>query len=418
MRKSIVLIVLLTFWNIAATADPWMSNTQTLAADTEDQFQPAVAYNSVHDEFLVVWQADVSGNYEIVGIRVDSAGAPIGSSFAISDPGTSQFAPDVAYDPVNDRYIVVWVSDYSGTLTDTDIAGRFIPWDGPSASLATFGINGALTGQWHPSVAVNPAIGEFLVVWSNIETATPAWISAQRWATDGSGSVTSAFDITSGPEYRINPKVVWNDVESQYLVVYERFIGGNEEDVYGTRLTWAGAVLGTEIGIAGWPDEENQVDVASCRGGYLVVWKGGIDAGARIYARAVLGDGSVGAIVGNLSGTLPNHLQPSVACNRNGAEYLVSWDILFGTGFRGVVGSMVALDGTAGPAFNIYASTTGNTLDYTRPELAVGDHAEALVAWESDRPDLTSQDIRGRLVGGRLFADGFESGDDNYWADN
>lgn len=418
MRKSIVLIVLLTIWNTAATADPWMGNTQTLAADAEDQFQPAVAYNSIHDEFLVVWQADVSGDYEIVGVRVDSAGAPIGSSFAISDPGTSQFAPDVAYDPINDRYIVVWVSDFSGTLTDTDIAGRFIPWDGPSASLAPFGINGALTGQWHPSVAVSQAIGEFLVVWSNIETATPAWISAQRWATDGSGSVTPAFDITSGPEYRINPKVAWNDVESQYLVVYERFIGGNEEDVYGTRLTWAGAVLGTEIGIAGWSDEENQVDVASCRGDYLVVWKGGVDAGSKVYARAVLGDGSVGAVVSNLTGPHPRENQPSVACNENGAEYVMTWELQNAEGYRGVRGAFIGLDATPRDVYHIYFPGAGQVLDYTRPELAVGDHSEALVAWESDRPDLTSQDIRGRLAGGRLFADGFESGDDNYWADN
>lgn len=418
MKKSYCLAAVLALFTLAAAADPWMSNTQTLAADSEDQFLPAIAYNSVHNEYLVVWQADVTGVHEIVGIRVASDGVPIGSSFTISEPGTNQFQPDVAYDPVNDRYLVVWVSDYSGNLTDTDIAGRFVPWNGPDAGSAVFGINGALTGQWTPSVVFNPGVNEFLVVWGNIETATPAWISAQRWAADGSGAVTPALTITTGSEYRINPKAVWNAVASEYLIVYERFVGGLEEDVWATRLSWSGSVLGTEIGIAGWPEEESQVDVASCRGDYLVVWKGGVDAGSKIYARAVLADGTVGATISNLTGGFPRENHPRVSCSVSGAEYLASWEGQDNAGNRDIIGAFLELDATPRNRILIYQANPNLTLEYTRPALTVGSHSEALVAWESDRPDLISQDIRGRLVGGRLFADGFESGDDGYWADN
>ena len=38
-----------------------------------------------------------------------------------------------------------------------------------------------------------------------------------------------------------------------------------------------GSAVGGEIGIAGWPGREAQVDVAACRGSYMVAWSGGSD---------------------------------------------------------------------------------------------------------------------------------------------
>jgi len=37
----------------------------------------------------------------------------------------------VAYDPTNDRYLVVYIYDVNGDGSDYDLRGRLIPWNGP-----------------------------------------------------------------------------------------------------------------------------------------------------------------------------------------------------------------------------------------------------------------------------------------------
>jgi hypothetical protein len=90
-----------------------------------DAFSPAVTYNSVNNEYMVVWYGDddtaplVDGEYEIFGQRVNGAtGAEIGANdFRLSDMGpdgdTSYVAryPAVACNSTNNEYLVVWRSD-------------------------------------------------------------------------------------------------------------------------------------------------------------------------------------------------------------------------------------------------------------------------------------------------------------------
>jgi len=85
-----------------------------------DAENPAVAYNSRDDQYLVVWRGDdnsgemVEGESEIFGQRVDGAsGAEIGDDFRISDMGSDgdpaydAFAPAVAYNSQAGHYLVV-----------------------------------------------------------------------------------------------------------------------------------------------------------------------------------------------------------------------------------------------------------------------------------------------------------------------
>lgn len=86
-----------------------------------DALDPAVAYNSTDDEYLVVWSGDdntgdlVEDEFEIRGQRVDAAtGAEIGSDLRFSnmgpdgDPDYDARDPAVAYNSTNHEYLVVW----------------------------------------------------------------------------------------------------------------------------------------------------------------------------------------------------------------------------------------------------------------------------------------------------------------------
>jgi hypothetical protein len=87
--------------------------------------EPAVAYNGVNNEYLVVWHGDdntaplVVNESEIHGQRLDAAtGAQIGANdFRLSDmgpDGNTSFgavSAAVAYNRVNNEYLVVWSGD-------------------------------------------------------------------------------------------------------------------------------------------------------------------------------------------------------------------------------------------------------------------------------------------------------------------
>src|SRR5262249_45543466 len=82
---------------------------------------PAVAYNSVNNEYLVVWHGDddTDGEREIYGQRLGAAtGAEVGAhNFRIShmgpdgDTNFAALAPAVAYNSVNNEYLVAWQGD-------------------------------------------------------------------------------------------------------------------------------------------------------------------------------------------------------------------------------------------------------------------------------------------------------------------
>lgn len=424
MKRPMILTATVFLMTLTAAADPWLGDAQTVAADPDNQYEPVVAYNSVHDEYLVVWTSGWPAVDEISGIRVDSQGVPIGSSFPISGSANAQWDPAVAYDPVHDRYLVIWTFDYSGDGDDTDILGRFIPWDGPSAGEPVFVIDEALSVQGSPAVAFNLDYLDFVIVWDDREESGPFSILGRRLTADGA-SLSPAIAIADGPLDNYNPSIAWSgELGGSYLIVYEQTNAGTGTDVYGTLMAYDGSFFPSAVGIAGWPGAEWDPEVAACRGDFLVVWVARVGAeendDTEAYARAVSIGGTVGTIVTNLPGDFTNERDPAVSCNESGREYLVSWQATFTDSTNnGVIGAFLELDADPqGGDISIYAPSVGNDLDHQSPGLAFGADGRALVVWDSDRPpDGSIIDINGRFVGNRLFADGFESGDAVYWLD-
>ena len=384
----------------SATTGPHLSGEITISDLDNEEHLPAVAYNWKHHEYLVVWHTKwVIGTRDIRAARVSDTGQVL-STFTVYEHTTKDSAqPTVDYDPVNDRYLVVWIFDAFGDSSDWDLYGRFIPWDGPSASLNEFAICTWSTHQWNPKVAYGRAVEEFLVVWANeYQSGTlPMYISGRRVKADGSGLPGSSSDLTisHATENRVNPDVTYNLARNEYLVVYD-----NAVDIFGIRLTGdLSHNFGGEFGIAGWPDTEIHPAVAACDQAdqYLVAWQS--SAGNQdIYARFVKGDGTPDS-VHHIYGTTVAEVEPDVACNMSGRQYLVVWQQQYSnlTGPYGVWGRLVFADKSMDPEFRIMAPTAGITAEFTDPAVA-GGHTNYLVAWEHDRAGISYQDIHGRLI--------------------
>ena len=79
-----------------------------LANEDAWKWSPDVAYDSNHDRYLVVWEVLwPSGHHSIYG-RLVSASGQLSSEFVVFDDVYNSKQPAVAYDKIHDRYLVVW----------------------------------------------------------------------------------------------------------------------------------------------------------------------------------------------------------------------------------------------------------------------------------------------------------------------
>ena len=417
IHAVITVAIIVTALGGTASAEPPMGPVTVTASNPGDQFEPAVAWDHEHNQWLTVWEQDVSGVRQIVGRLVNGNGYPVDFSFFISDAALDQTAPDVVYDPGHDRYLVVWVNQL--TATDTDIVGRFVPWDGLDPVQLPFAIEYPTSLQFAPALEYAPfPIDEFFVVWENIVGFDPSTIRAKRLYPDSGSAVGPSVEVVGDATYqRRKPAVAWNADAGRYLVVYERYEGTDQEDVYAASVSYSGTVFSPDLGIAGYPPEENQVDVAECGGSWMVAWKNGqVGVETQVYARSVAGDLSLGMTL-NLSDPWIEDLAPAVACNPHGPEFFIVWQSGFSGDVDGVAGGVFDSGGHLLESFNVQAPTGASTLDYTHPAVSVGDYqSRAFVVWETERADLIHQDLAGRWVEMVLFADNFETGTTSRWS--
>lgn len=426
-RITIVSLAIFCFLTGAAIgSDLTLAPERVLSDQDFDEFLPQVAYNSVRDEYLVVWH-DVSlvQARSIMGQRLGRQGNLI-DEFVIAfedSPPRDNAQPTVAHDPFHDLYLVAWSRDYFGNGSDWDIYGRIIPGDGPSPSHLQFSINGNTSNQWNPRVDFATLQSEFLVTWTNeVNGGVAGHISAER--VDPAGTISgSPITVASGTGERANPDVAYNAANNEYLVVYQRMDTG-AGDVYGVRIGSGGAILGGgEFAIAGWPDPELYPRVASSRviDEWAVTWESTRSASATdIFARRVWVDGGGAVQHGTPKAVAEisiNESHSDIAAHPSNTEYLIAWENQYSNlaGPFGILARTFSFTDVLGPISVIRPVYAGFEVDSATPEIAAS-RTDYFVTWRQERFDGTHQDIWGRTVMGPLFADGFETGSVVGWS--
>ena len=172
--------------------------TRVDIGSSQDSTNPAVETDPISKRFLVVWEdrRDNVQNPKVYGQLLYTTGVRYGSNFIISyqdtdgdgqnDPeitNSKQTAPYVEYDPVNQRFMVVWQDGRnSETQENLDIYAQYVDLEG-----SLIGVNIQVStnklNQLTPSVAYSYEKNEFLAVWKdarNLDT-TGADIYGQRF---------------------------------------------------------------------------------------------------------------------------------------------------------------------------------------------------------------------------------------------
>ena len=221
-------------------------DTSGIAISTaaNDQLVPSVASNG--SLALVAWQDLRNGsNFDVYGALLDSTGAIVKNDITISVGAGEQDDPVVTWDPTSAQFIVVWQDNSSGTF---QIKGTRV--DTTGAVLDAAGVTIQASANAQDSAAIGSSPTNTLAIWRESNHVRGARLTGGSALTvlDASGLAlsTTASDQT-------NPKV--GLLGATYIVVWSDDRAGNQ-DIYGQLVGTNGTLSGTDFGISTSTDDE------------------------------------------------------------------------------------------------------------------------------------------------------------------
>jgi hypothetical protein len=289
------------------------------------QSYPAVAYNHRYHEYLAVWADERNGNADIYGQRYDRDGIPLGSNFVVRQEAGDQLHPDVTYNSIDNEYLVVWHDDADDTVEWKILSALGTGLDSGRV------YNGVGKGS-RPAVAYNSNVshGDYIVVFDMQEAGGTYKVLAAHL--DAEGNVAPVYySAASSADNLAYPDIVYNDITNEYMVVWQDV--GGQRDVHGRRVDPIGVQIGAEFVIGqdadtqgypaiAWNDDANE---------YLVVWhdyRNSGTTGADIYGRRVGATSNVlgGDFIISSAAGATDQLHPAVIYVQSAGRYRVAWD--------------------------------------------------------------------------------------------
>lgn len=350
-----------------------------------EALDPAVAWSSLSDRYLVVWWGDddtpplVDDEKEIFGQLLSGDGSRLGEQFRISSMGTDgdvlaqALSPDVVYNSLANEFFVVFGGDnINGVFANQEfeiwgqridaVTGDLIGEVLRVSDMGSEDGNASFTAA-DARVAFNPESNEYLVAWEGDDDDGGAVdgeveIYAQRIsASTGQPVGENDFRISFfGPEGdtgydSTNPVPVFNSITGEYLVAWNGIedsgiLSSNDREIYAQRLDSDGTLLGAAHRISSMgPDGVStywginpSLAVRQATGEYLVVWSGEDDAGElvnnkfEVYGRVISPNGQPRGRTYRLSMMGPDNSSqwgvglPALASRGEQDGFLVVWD--------------------------------------------------------------------------------------------
>lgn len=393
----------------AVNAGRPVGNPFVIRAQAEQERQPAIAYNSQWQEYLVVFWNDRPGNDDIRAERVAKDGRLLGGRWIAAGTGAERRYPDVAYNSQRNEYLIVWAEESGGYSLIQ--AQSFTADLNPTGSVQTL-ITGyvGLYASTHPAVAYAYTANKYLVVWElelnpPISPMTVASIVGHMLFGDGTKD-GSSFNISvdSGGSPRRQPDVAYNRHANGFLVVWQQSVGVTF-DIY-ARLVNGDGYLPPFSPVEIANEARNCYDPAvaaipTAPGlyKYLVVWEYDYSAGDQdIRGRLVQENGTPHPSWFYIANKALSETNPAVSGTEYGYQYLVTWRLARGTIDKPILGWAVSHDGSLvddpieflGPATDC-------------PAVAAGPAGDFLVAWQDQPVWATNTNIYGQLWGNRVY---------------
>ena len=308
----------------ASTGAPLGGEFRVNTYTTNAQIAPFVAAEPA-GSFMVFWNGQQSGGFDVYGQRYDGGGVPLGGEFLVnSQTAGSQFVNSVASDPEGNVVVAMQSrSDGSGYgIFAQRYASTGVPLGG-EFQVNTF----TLRNQSSPAVATD-ASGNFVIVWTGPQPQAYAGydILGQRFSSSGLplGGEFRVNTYTSGDQF--SPAIA-SDAAGNVIIVWR---SDDQRAIFGQRFSSAGAPLGGEFRVntySIWEQEDPSV-ASDPDGNFVVTWYSvGIEG---YYYLDVFGQrySSSGDPLGGQyrinTFTTNNQIYPAVAADPSG-NHVVTW---------------------------------------------------------------------------------------------
>jgi hypothetical protein len=308
-----------------------------ISTASNSQSAPDVGFDG--NNYLVVWQDNRNGNYDIYASRVDQLGIRLDGSdgFMISNATQDQLAPKVAFDATN--YLVVWYDQRSSI--DYDIYGARVNIQATVLDPSGFPIFDGGNDQSFPSLVFDGS--NYCVTWHD-ESGADSDVCLTRIDNTAVVIDSSPIVVSIYTNSQTNPSVAFNG--TNYLVVWEDG-RADDLDILGIRINQFGVILdSTPIVICAEPHDQKYPDIEFDGTHYLVAWQDSRGANTDIFGARVDTSGIVIDTVNIPISTATNRQErPSIAFD--GTNYLVCWqDRRSGSGNYNIYFSRIDTSGT------------------------------------------------------------------------
>jgi MYXO-CTERM domain-containing protein len=314
----------------------------TISLSTNSETNPAVAFDGTN--YLAVWQDNRGNGFDLYGVRVSATGTVLDSSgVSISAANGHQRNPAVGFDGTN--YLVVWEDTRNGPASD--IFGARVSQAGTVLDASGLPLCQRFSPQEHPALAFDGT--NYLVVWEDSGTSAARDIYGTRVSKAGAVLDSAFVGISTDSNDQTSPALAFDG--TNYLVAWSDFRNNSTSDVYGARVSRSGVLLDANgVQLAGGSESQTDAALAFDGTNYLLVWSDyQVYPSANLYARRVRTAGTPIDATPIAVSAAPGH-QQQASVVYDGTDFLIAWqDARSGTNLDVYTGRVsragVALDG-------------------------------------------------------------------------
>jgi YD repeat-containing protein len=378
-----------------------------LATTSQSETRPAIAYNSTANNYLVVYERQVSAtDTDVYGQWVSATGSLLGSAFAIANTSARQERrPRAAYNAIGNNFLVVWEYDASGNGSNYDLRVGPVSATGTVGAVVT--VANLPRQELTPEIIFGTTSREYLVAYEmdgNADGKTDVGLVRLSAA----GAVLDAVFLTLRSNaldvHATKPFLAYNNTLNDFMLAFEVDAAndGSNIEIWETRikpdLTLVNGFLYYVAHGAGH-DRNPYLAYDSGHNEYLAAWENdaaGTGANLDVYSTKISATGStIGAVIG-IANQSDIEKNPRAVYNRNLDDFVLAWE-------RG--GATPRIQGRR-IHFTLSSLQTQSTVDISsgttsrkRPDIGTSTTNNTfLVIWDEDA-GAGNFDMRSRLLG-------------------
>ncbi len=211
------------------------------------QADPMVTFDTENDRFMVVWEdaRDSTNDYDIYAQLYDNNGVAIGNNKELCGDANSQCEPWAAFDSINEQYFIVWEDGITPNNGPFRIRGGIFDqnlntiWTGTIAEPASYP-NDDIDYNF-PCVCFDKDSQRYLVTWNDGDISDEDWwgnVYGKIYDTSGNVKVNT-FTIKNGNYVRTD---IVPYLSKSFFVSFD-----NNADLYGKIISFEGDLIGGDV---------------------------------------------------------------------------------------------------------------------------------------------------------------------------